>query len=132
MDVHKLNKHYNIILKSMERIVGNKITNGQELDTVAKIMFGKRYRGLYTTKDKKPKLSAGTGYIENKPTGVHWTASFKLPDGKQYFYDSFDRATFIKPFLDGDWDKKPDQKLSESNCGARTLARLTMALLFDV
>ena len=127
--VKQLNALQERIRKAIEKIIGHSITNGQQLDTLAKIICGKRFKGVYLPKDKKPLLKNGEGFIVNRPENIHWISEFKV-GGKQFVFDSFDRQSFIKPFADGDFDHQPDQKISESDCGSRALSRLIIACLF--
>ena len=113
----------------VESLIGNKITNGEQLDGLAKQLFGKRYIGLFDWKDKLPVLKNGECIIINKKSNEHWIGTIKLND-KLYTYDSFNRPDYIGGNLSGDNDLIPDQNYNQENCGSRVLAWLTTILSF--
>lgn len=118
-----LNRKYKRNLKLVEQVIGHTgETNGAELDRVAKFVFGDNYKGIYDSKDKRPKLRTGQMLIINKPTNQHWIGLAKVK-GKTYQYDSFNRK-MIKSggYLNGDYDNRPDQRLDQANCGHRVIA----------
>jgi hypothetical protein len=119
MDI--LNRKQKANLKLVEKLVGNKITYGHQLEKTAKMLFGDTFKGIYGTSDKKPRLQDGDSYIVNKPSNVHWIAKVKM-GGKSYTYDSFNRKSFLGGNRNGDFDDYADQYPSQVNCGARSIA----------
>lgn len=65
-------------------------------------------------------LKNGEKFIYN--TGNHWIGLFKKK-GKLYEFDSFGRDMLGDQFIDS--NKKEIQKMDESNCGQRTINKLS-------
>lgn len=115
----------------------NNSTYLNELTSIGKKLFGKKYKGTYARDDiKKIKLSDASPYciINNSyyiTGGEHWTALCKYPNKKSFlFYDSFGRSykdlipelKFLGKIKDTDRDV--EQKKTEYNCGQRCLSFL--------
>ena len=94
-------------------------------------MFGSKFAGVYASNTLPKKLARDKFYIVNTDpnysTGEHWLALYN-----GYVYDSFGRsAGTLSKYLKGRGLKRtePDveQKMTETNCGARSLAALDVA-----
>jgi len=126
---------YNNILKDVEKLIGDDTTYSDDLEKAGHKLLGVHFKGVFPS-DKIPKLNDIKKYAivnidSSKERGSHWMALAKDGD-KTYFYDSFGRYdTKIIPNLkfshNGkiiDTDHDVEQKISENNCGARSLAWL--------
>lgn len=124
---------YDTVLKKVESIIGDSTTFQSQLDDLGHKLFGNRYKGSHSS-DQIPHLkNKECGIINLDPhylPGSHWVAVYK-ENGKLCVYDSFGRQTkkILPDALEGNGpvrDSKHDaeQKISESNCGARALAWL--------
>ena len=124
-----INKRYQSNLKKIERILGNKITNGEQLDGLSRRLFGGNYKGLYGEFDNFPHLDNNEFIIVNKPNNQHWISIFNR-GGKMYEFDSFARDLMGGKYIDFNtrYDNIKEQKINELNCGARTVAMI-MTLL---
>jgi len=138
----KPNKHqivdrlYKEKLKEIEKYyTGDRTTYLKELNGAGKKLLGVKFKGVYPS-DKIPKLNDLSPYCilnldSSKEPGSHWVALAKYGDGCM-FYDSFGRRnTEIIPNLkfsgNGriiDTDRDAEQKILETNCGARCLSFL--------
>jgi hypothetical protein len=127
MSVKYLNSKYKKNLKMVESILGRGITNGEQLESLARYIFGARFRGVFSPRQKLPVLREAQFVIINKPANQHWIAAYRLR-GKLYEYDSFDRDMLGGKYLDGDVDGRADQRISQSNCGQRVLAHVLTVL----
>jgi len=114
-------------LQLVERLIGNRVTTGGQLDDLAHKLFGSKFLGIYDWKDKIPVLKQGECVIVNKKTNQHWIGTANI-GGDIYTYDSFNRPEYIGGYLNGDSDGNRDQKMWESNCGARTIAWIVSVL----
>ena len=126
---------YKKILKDVEGLTGDKTTYLQQLNGVGKKILGVKFKGVFPS-DKIPKLHDLTPYCilnldKSTEPGSHWVALAK--HGKDsILYDSFGRDNKqIIPALrysgNGsiiDTDRDAEQKIKETNCGARCLAWL--------
>jgi len=130
---------YKKFLHNVESILGNETTISSDLNRVGKSLLKSKFAGVFPA-DQIPKLAKRSPYaIVNLDTsdesGSHWIALARK-DGKVYFYDSFGRPNkSILPLLKSsgngttvDTDKDAEQEISETNCGARSMAWL---ILFD-
>ena len=138
----KYNKHqivdrlYKDTLANVEKYyTGDKTTYLKELEGAGKKLLGVKFKGVYPS-DKIPKLNDLSPYCilnldSSKEPGSHWVSLAK--NGKDsILYDSFGRRnTEIIPDLkfsgNGriiDTDRDSEQKIQETNCGARCLAWL--------
>jgi len=121
------NSTYKTNLTLIEYLIGNGITTGSVLSKLAKLLFGSKFKGIYDWKRKIPKIGIGECVIVNKKTNEHWIGVANVK-GTMYCYDSFNRKEYIGNYASGDTDDKPDQTISEIDCGGRTLAWLVSAL----
>ena len=129
--------------KIMTRIVipeiGNETTYSSDLEKAGVKILGSKFKGVFPS-DKIPKLNDLKSYAvlnldSSKEAGSHWVA-VAYENGKTYFYDSFGRkGSKIIPtlFHSGNGriintDLDAEQKIEETNCGARCIAWL---LFFD-
>ena len=131
---------YNKILQDVIKpISGDKTTYMNELLGIGKKLLGVKFKGVYAS-DKIPKLNDLSPYAilnldTSKEAGSHWVAIAKHGNNT-YLYDSFGRNdTRIIPNLQFsgngriiNTDNDVEQKIEETNCGARSLAWL---LFFD-
>lgn len=129
---------YKLKLKEIEKYhTGDKTTYLGELNGAGKKLLGVKFKGVFPS-DKIPKLNDLSPYCilnldTSKEPGSHWIALAKN-DGKDHtmVYDSFGRHNHtIIPKLrysgNGrvvDADRDAEQKVLETNCGARSLAWL--------
>lgn len=133
---------YNKIFTLVKKEVGNKLTYGRDLDKVARVFLGSAFVGVFPS-DKIPRLNSLRKYAilnldKSNEGGSHWIAIARTEgrNGKTYVYDSFGRGhTKIIPSLalSGNGrvinsDLDAEQKMHETNCGARSLAWL---IVFD-
>ena len=128
-------KAYNKILKQVEGHIGKDTTYSETLDDLGSSLFGEKFAGIFPS-DKIPALSDKTPYCvlnvdkSNQP-GSHWVSLVKHGN-HCIFYDSFGRkgSKLIPDLLFSgngrliDTDKDKEQKIKETNCGARALAFL--------
>lgn len=123
------------ILKEVVKLVGNGTTFGSQLKKAGKYLLGSRFAGVFAS-DQIPNLKGREKYAilnldKSWQPGSHWIALAKN-DNDYIIYDSFGRrskkiipAVFNKTkgyIVDVDLDA--EQKMSEDNCGARSLAWL--------
>jgi hypothetical protein len=138
----KLNKHqladklYKYKLAEIEKYhTGDKTTYLKELNGVGNKLLGVKFKGVFPS-DKIPRLNDLSPYCilnldTSKESGSHWVALAKNGD-HSVLYDSFGREhPKIIPRLrysgNGkivDTDRDAEQKVLETNCGARCLAWL--------
>lgn len=131
-------KVYNKLLKRVvEPLTGDKTTYLKELNGVGKKLLRVRFKGVFPA-DKIPRLNDLSPYAilnldKSTEPGSHWVALAK--HGKDsVLYDSFGRHhTKIIPSLrysgNGrivNTDADAEQKVLETNCGARCLAWLLL------
>lgn len=129
------NRLYNIILRQVIKLVGNKTTFLSQLNTVGKQLLGVKFKGVFPS-DEIPKLTNRTPYCilnldKSYEPGSHWIALAKVKK-KSIIYDSFGRThTKIIPNLkysgNGrilDTDLDAEQKITEQSCGARSIGFL--------
>lgn len=117
-----LNSEYKRNLKLVEKILGNGITNGAQLNCLANKIFGKKFKGILDENEPLPKLKNMECVIRNRLNNEHWISEVNI-GGKLYTYDSFNRKEYIDG-KSGDFDGFPDQKKNEQNCGQRSLSYL--------
>ena len=119
-------------MSQIERIVGKLETDSDQLNNVGRQYFGINFLGCFP-RDRVPELKVNQSCIinEDKHTGpgFHWMAMYRGLSGN-IFYDSFGRPhkkimknLNKRKVIDAD-DKDREQRLSETNCGARALAFL--------
>lgn len=121
-------------------MLGKGVTSDAQLDRVGKKLIGKCYLGTFPVDVKPIYLQTGCQdryFIinvdgKNSP-GSHWLAVFFSHELKKFLiYDSFARKSrrLIPKFISTigykyiDVNKTSDQKVSEDNCGQRSLAML--------
>jgi len=121
---------YKIILKQIQKILGNSTTDNIQLNEICNDLFKSKWLGccsIDTIQDKK-------GYqiinldLSNGP-GTHWIGS--VNDGEQtIIYDSFGdlnqlpRNKYIRILNPKFTEDDKEQGLNESNCGQRCVAWL--------
>ena len=118
------------VLKRIKKALGKSgITNGDDINKLAKQLFGDRFIGIFVIKGQSsvPTLKEGQIAILNKD--VHWYAIFKK-DGKLYETDSYGRDLLGPKYK----DKLPPKSFIQGNggvdnqdCGQRALT----SLIFD-
>jgi len=127
---------YNKVLKDIiYPLTGDKTTYLTELNGIGKKMLGVKFKGVFPA-DKIPKLNDLSPYAilnldTSKEPGSHWIAIAK-EGNDTYVYDSFGRKNtkIIKNLLFSgngriiDTDNDIEQKISETDCGARSIAWL--------
>jgi hypothetical protein len=114
---------------------GDKTTYLKELEGAGKKLLGIKFKGVFPS-DKIPKLNDLSPFCilnldTSKEPGSHWVALAKYKNGA-VLYDSFGRRNQeIIPNLkfsgNGriiDTDRDAEQKILETNCGARCLSFL--------
>ena len=131
-DAHIL---YNKMLKDVEKVTGDKTTYLQQLNKVGKKMLSVKYKGTFPS-DKIPRLNDLSPYCilnldKSTEPGSHWVALAKHGN-HSILYDSFGRDNKkIIPNLrysgNGqifNTDLDCEQKIQETNCGARCICWL--------
>ena len=133
-------RHYNHILNDIvEPLLGKQSTLASDLERIGKKMLGVKFKGVYAS-DKIPNLNNLSCYCivnvdKSDMPGSHWMSIAKDTEGKgAILYDSFGRKNSkIIPSLQFsgngriiDCDRDSEQKISEDNCGARSIAWLIM------
>lgn len=129
--------HYPPALNRAQRLVGRGITDNLLLDKIGKLLFGFKWAGVFA-KDHFADVPITNFYqyaIVNTDTsnlgGEHWIpVAFDFQH--MYSSDSFGRDvnklllphTKIKKYTNADRD--PEQKKQQTNCGARSLAWLSV------
>ena len=141
----KAEQLYNDILtKQIYPLVGDKSTFMDDLDKVGRKLLGIKFKGVFPS-DKIPKLNDLKPYCilnldKSTESGSHWIALAKLNDGGKHHnsgsivYDSFGRNNKqIIPDLQfsgngtiADTDRDAEQQITETDCGARSLAFLVV------
>ena len=137
-DAHYL---YNQILKKIVYpLIGRQITYLTDLNSIGHKFLGHKFMGTFPS-DRIPQLNNLSPYCilnldKSTESGSHWVAIAKMP-GKQkgvMFYDSFARkGSKIMPalLLSGNGriintDDDVEQKIMETDCGARCLGWLLL------
>lgn len=124
----------------MYEIMGNTTTWGLTLDRVCRVLFDKKFYGVYPS-DKIPKLNRKKPYAivnldTSKQNGSHWVALAKV--GNAYIvYDSFGRShtkilpnfkpkrlTSLIDFNVIDTEDDAEQHPIQLDCGQRCIAWL--------
>lgn len=129
---------YNRKLAEIEKQTGDETTYLSQLNSVGRGLLKIKFRGVFPS-DKIPKLNEIKPYCilnvdRSGQPGSHWVALARMNNGDTLFYDSFGREgnKLIKNLeysgngriVDTDRDK--EQKITETNCGARCLAFLAI------
>lgn len=129
---------YNSALRYIEDVMGNGVTSDGQLDSAGKIMFGRKWSGVYSA-DERPIFDIDKKYaIMNLDPrflpGSHWIGLIKTGNDL-LVYDSFGRkSSKIIPsifrggqnIIDTEYDS--EQNVKEDNCGQRTLIAI---FIFD-
>lgn len=131
----KAEQLYNNELKKIKKIVGNKTTYLNDLNKAGIKLLGGNFYGVYPS-DKIPKLNnikccCILNLDKSGEPGTHWIGIYKFGN-KTLCYDSFGRrhTQIIKNLkfsgngIIYDTDKDKEQKIYETNCGARALSFL--------
>lgn len=143
MNIKKWKNKYNQLLKQIiEPITGNKTTYLNELNNTGKNLLGVKFKGVFPS-DKIPQLNDLSCYCilnldSSKQDGSHWVALTKMENGDSILYDSYGRHN--KKIIPGlqysgngriyDTNRDIEQKITETNCGARCLAWLVFFELY--
>ena len=117
-------------------LTGDKVTNSTDLHKVGKQLLGNKFIGVFPS-DMIPKLTLKTPYcivnVDNSSmSGSHWMSVVKSARCETVLYDSFGRSHVkIIPSLklsgNGriiDTDLDAEQKISQEDCGARSISFL--------
>ena len=135
----KAEQIYNYYLsKKIYPLIGDKTTYSTQLLGAGRKLLGVKFKGVYPS-DKIPKLNDLSPYCilnldKSKQSGSHWVALAKRPSPSKdsIIYDSFGRDyKKIIPDLEysgngriKNTDRDAEQKLLETDCGARCLSFL--------
>jgi hypothetical protein len=130
----KLYNHY--LKKVVYPKTGRKTTFLSQINGAGKALLGVKFKGVYPS-DKLPKLNDLSPYCilnldKSTEPGSHWIALAKIENGQSIVYDSFGRNyKKIIPNLNYsgngkiiNTDDDSEQKMTETNCGARCIAFL--------
>ena len=137
-----IEQNYNMVLKEIEKIIGNQTTFLSDIQYLGKKLFGIKFKGCYAS-DMIPKLTDLQPYAilnldKSTQSGSHWISICKIPNKHEIMlYDSFGRSSVkIIPDIYKSHngkilrtEKDAEQKKSEYNCGARSLSFI---VCFDV
>lgn len=139
MEEKRAHKIYDDVRKVIEKVLGNKTTFGDDLDRIGSRLFSSDWHGVWAS-DQVPSLSDGQLAILNldksHEPGSHWIAVARDGDD-MVVYDSFGRKSrkiirslFGKglDIIDSDYDS--EQRIVETNCGARSMAWLVVYKLW--
>ena len=134
-------KKYNVILRKIERMVGKGSTSTAALSQAGRQVLGNMYRGTFAVdhinydllSQQHPFLICNLD--ESRQSGTHWVGMCLNIDGKIIVYDSFGRKSSkilssLRMFDIIDTDYDVEQRLSDDNCGARSLAWLVFFQLY--
>jgi hypothetical protein len=131
-----------ILINTVYPLVGKKTTYGHDLETVCKKYLGDKFKGVYPS-DKLKKLTPTVPYAiynldNSNQGGSHWVAVVRHANDI-VVYDSFGRkAKDIIPSLTNstgkiiNTDDDAEQKVSETDCGARCVCFLFFCELYGV
>ena len=129
-------KEYKKALKQISKIVGNKTTYSDDLEKAGKKLFRKKFLGVFSSDLIPNKIPNGYMAIVNldnsKMSGSHWVSICKQNNNDTiWVYDSFGRNIYeILPDIYNkkrkirSTEKDAEQRIDETNCGARSLAFL--------
>lgn len=122
-----MNELYKENLQLIKQVLHNGgTTREEELDYLARELFGDKYKGLYSSSEKHPEIeSHGDFAIINKPLNTHWICIFNYR-GTKYEFDSFGNDMMGDGYIDFNTsnDEIEEQYDNESNCGQRVLAMM--------
>lgn len=128
---------YKLKLKEIEKYyTGDKTTYLGQLEGAGKKLLGVKFKGVFPS-DKIPILNDLVPYCilnldRSGEPGSHWIALAKMENGNTLFYDSFGRdGSKLIPNVQYSGngriinaERDSEQKVSETNCGARCLSFL--------
>lgn len=138
----EVNKEFRLRKKQIIKILGRKSTTDQQLTSLGKKLFGKKYVGTFS-QDYKPKKTPKCQYfiintdVLGKP-GKHWVAIVKN-NNTYYIYDSFARSAkrlipiFVKGKLivESDLSDQEQRGLSQV-CGQLCLSFLSIVHTYGI
>ena len=132
---YEILNNFDQCLIRIEDILSDKVTNNIQLLKLGKMLFGDRFKNVYTS-DDSIRLSNNQCCIVNtdssRQTGMHWISLYKYRD--HYFvFDSFGRdvKTLSKYFKFKNWinvEHTRRESYKQSNCGQLSM---TFCLIFD-
>jgi hypothetical protein len=113
-------KQYEAALNIFEKTLGNVVTYSNDLDAVGKHVWGKKFKGVFSSDEKIPKGYSIVNTDKRSEPGTHWLAVCG-----DIIYDSFGRKIHklskdLAQFKNTELDA--EQTAKEENCGARCLA----------
>lgn len=109
-------------------IGSNGITDGEQIETIGKKLFGKKFKGVFLVKTKSEAPSLKEKEVAILNTGsLHWYAIWKK-NGKLYESDSFNIERLGLKYQDAKVESCFVQKLKDTNCGQRSLSNAWYAL----
>ena len=133
---YKILKDFNKALVDIDNILGtDEKTNNVQLNKLGVIIFGKRFKGVYTA-DARFQLKNNEMCIINTDSankkGLHWIGLYKHNNLK-YFYDSFARDfRALSPYFKNKrWvnvNNTVDEAIVSQDCGQLAMAFL---IIFD-
>ena len=136
MTKYQILKDFNTSLIDIENILGtDEITTNVQLYRLGNILFGNRFKGVFTA-DAKFKLKNNEMCIINtdpsNKKGMHWFSIFKYKNRK-YFYDSFarDYKSLSPYFKNKKWfnvKNNVDESFAGKDCGQLSM---TFLVVFD-
>jgi hypothetical protein len=133
---YKILKDFNNALIDIDNVLGtDKKTNNIQLDNLGKIIFGNRFKGVYTADARFQLKNNEMCIINTDPStkkGLHWIAIYKY-NNRKYFYDSFarDYRKLSPYFKNKRWvniKHNVDESMVSEDCGQLALATL---IIFD-
>lgn len=127
---------YNEFKTLLVDTLGKDATNNAELNKVSKVLFGRKFKGVYPMEDT-PILKDKESAIVN--TGYHWVPIYMNKDtliisdsfGRKYeslFKDNLKDK--YKKIVNSDLDS--EQKTEESTCGPQSIAWLCVVYNFGI
>lgn len=130
----KAEQIYIDVLERMIKILGNTTTYNTDLQKIGKKLFKHKFVGVFSS-DNIPHLKKNELCILNLDksyqTGSHWVGMVMDEKYNVWIYDSFARdINTILPDLKKQYnsikttEQDAEQKISQNNCGARTMAFL--------
>ena len=130
------NLYNNILKQQVYPLIGDKTTYLTQLEGAGKKLLRVKFKGVFPS-DKIPKLNDLAPYCilnldKSTEGGSHWIALVKTDSDDSIVYDSFGRDhKKIIPSLNysgngriKNTDRDSEQKISETDCGARCVAFL--------
>lgn len=126
------------ILRKVEKMVGKGTTFGSQLKKAGKTLLGKRFAGVFAS-NKIPCFKGDQEFAilnldKSWQPGSHWIGLARENKNDYIIYDSFGRkSSKIIPSVFSktngyiiDVDPDPEQRITEDNCGQRSLAWLVI------